>query len=222
MLALKKFIPCYAAALCIKTHAALLAAWIESNILLQLASAPFDKQDETLVPEAGSCANCPKRTGFNKLLFPDVRKDSCKLCGICFWGSRSCAQRTSHQRSLEVLRSRTRRHGYCTYDFFDQCPHWMACAKCSFYLPKHSSQAQLLEGKTNLLHLRQEIPLSDAEVAAVDEGIAAMESLLGKLVNVPTPAGPTPLEIRASTGTDAERSEPACLVTNQMASDEKN
>jgi ParB family chromosome partitioning protein len=77
MLALKKFIPCYAAALCIKTHTALLAAWIESNILLQLASAPFDKQDETLVPEAGSCANCPKRTGFNNLILPDVRKDSC-------------------------------------------------------------------------------------------------------------------------------------------------
>jgi ParB family chromosome partitioning protein len=54
-----------------------LAAWIESNILLQLASVPFDKQDETLIPEAGSCANCPKRTGFNKLLFADVRKDSC-------------------------------------------------------------------------------------------------------------------------------------------------
>ena len=53
MLAPKKFIPCYAAALCIKTPSALLAAWIESNILLQLASAPFDKQDETLVPEAG-------------------------------------------------------------------------------------------------------------------------------------------------------------------------
>src|SRR5208282_4626040 len=55
-----------------------LAAWIESNILLQLASVPFDKQDETLVPAAGSCINCPKRTGFNKLLFGDiVRKDSC-------------------------------------------------------------------------------------------------------------------------------------------------
>jgi ParB family transcriptional regulator, chromosome partitioning protein len=54
-----------------------LAVWIESNILLQLASAPFDKQDDKLVPEAGSCANCPKRTGFNKLLFADVRKDSC-------------------------------------------------------------------------------------------------------------------------------------------------
>ncbi len=54
-----------------------LSAWIESNILLQLASAPFDKQDEALVPAAGSCSNCPKRTGFNKLLFADVRKDSC-------------------------------------------------------------------------------------------------------------------------------------------------
>ena len=55
-----------------------LAAWIESNILLQLASVPFDKQDETLVTSAGSCVNCPKRTGFNKLLFGDIaQKDSC-------------------------------------------------------------------------------------------------------------------------------------------------
>ena len=44
---------------------------------MQLTTAPFDKQDETLVPEAGSCISCPKRTGFNKLLFSDVRKDSC-------------------------------------------------------------------------------------------------------------------------------------------------
>src|ERR1700676_4794604 len=43
----------------------------------ELAAAPFDKQDETLVPAAGSCSNCPKRTGYNKLLFADVRKDSC-------------------------------------------------------------------------------------------------------------------------------------------------
>jgi hypothetical protein len=31
-------------------------------------------------------------------------------------------------------------HGYCTYDFFDQCPHRIACAKCSFYLPKDSTK----------------------------------------------------------------------------------
>ena len=86
-------------------------------------------------------------------------------------------------------------HGYCTYDFFDQCPHTMACAKCSFYVPKGSSQVQLLQGKANLLQLRQEMPLNDSELAAVDDGVAAMEKLLEQLADVPTPAGPTPREL---------------------------
>ena len=34
-------------------------------------TAPFNKRDAQLVPTAGSCANCPKRTGHNKLLFDD-------------------------------------------------------------------------------------------------------------------------------------------------------
>jgi len=87
-------------------------------------------------------------------------------------------------------------HGYCTYDFFDQCPHRMACAKCAFYLPKKSSEAELLEAKSNLLHLRQEIPLREEERAAVDDGLAAMEKLLAQLVDVPTPAGPTPRQLQ--------------------------
>ena len=45
--------------------------WIDSNILLVLKDAPFNKRDAELVPAAGSCADCPKRTGHNKLLFGD-------------------------------------------------------------------------------------------------------------------------------------------------------
>ena len=45
--------------------------WIDSNILLVLKDAPFNKRDPQLVPAAGSCADCPKRTGHNKLLFGD-------------------------------------------------------------------------------------------------------------------------------------------------------
>lgn len=86
-------------------------------------------------------------------------------------------------------------HGYCTYEFFDQCPHRMACARCSFYRPKGSTQAQLLEGKANLLHMLQEIPLSDEERAAVEDGIEAMEKLRQQLADVPTPAGPTPSQL---------------------------
>lgn len=82
-------------------------------------------------------------------------------------------------------------HGYCTYNFFDQCPHRMACAKCSFYVPKESTRAQILEGKANLLRLRQEIPLTEPEVAAVDEGVTAYEKLLESLAGVPAPDGQT-------------------------------
>jgi ParB family chromosome partitioning protein len=60
-----------------------LAAWIEQNILLSLDSVPFDKNDATLVPEAGSCAECPKRTGFNTLLFGTAVHDAC-TDGACY------------------------------------------------------------------------------------------------------------------------------------------
>lgn len=86
-------------------------------------------------------------------------------------------------------------HGYCTYDFFDQCPHRMACAKCSFYVPKDSSQMQLLEARGNLQRMLQEIPLTEDERAAVEDGLEAVNKLSTQLMDVPTPAGPTPREL---------------------------
>jgi ParB family chromosome partitioning protein len=59
-----------------------LQAWIEQHVFLQLDKVPFPKDDATLAPEAGSCLECPKRTGFNKLLFPDSQRDQCMLRGI--------------------------------------------------------------------------------------------------------------------------------------------
>jgi len=54
-----------------------LAQWIHQNLMLRLEDAIFNREDETLVPEAGSCVRCPKRTGFNTALFEDFRDDSC-------------------------------------------------------------------------------------------------------------------------------------------------
>jgi ParB family chromosome partitioning protein len=53
-----------------------LRAWIEREIHLDLTNAPFDPQDGNLLPKAGACARCPKRTGSNPLLFPEVRQKS--------------------------------------------------------------------------------------------------------------------------------------------------
>ncbi|MFE2473324.1 tyrosine-type recombinase/integrase [Streptomyces mirabilis] len=86
-------------------------------------------------------------------------------------------------------------HGYCTYTFFEQCPHRMACARCDFYMPKESSKAQLLEANDNLQRMLATIPLSDEEQAAVNDGQAALNRLLERLASVPTPAGPTPRQL---------------------------
>ena len=89
-------------------------------------------------------------------------------------------------------------HGWCTYSFFEQCQHRMACARCDFYTPKNSTKAQLLEAKDNLQRMLAAIPLTDDERAAVDDGQAAVDSLLARLADIPTPAGATPRELGAS------------------------
>jgi hypothetical protein len=70
----------------------------------------------------------------------------------------------------------------------------MACGKCDFYLPKESTAALLLEDKTHLPRLLQEIPLGDAEHSAVEDGQGVLRKLLSKLADVPTPWAHTPTD----------------------------
>ena len=88
-------------------------------------------------------------------------------------------------------------HGWCSYSFFEQCPHRMACAKCDFYIPKPSAKAQLLEAHEGMDHRLAVIPLTDDERAAVEGDRAAVVALVARLADTPTPAGPTPRDIAA-------------------------
>jgi hypothetical protein len=45
---------------------------------------------------------------------------------------------------------------------------------------------------------RPEIPLNEVELAAVDDGVNALQRLLDQLADVATPAGPTPRQLRSS------------------------
>jgi ParB family chromosome partitioning protein len=58
--------------------------WIETNVLLLLKDAPFDKRNSHLVAIAGSCMDCPNRTGHNKLLFSDFDKQDACTSPSCF------------------------------------------------------------------------------------------------------------------------------------------
>jgi ParB family chromosome partitioning protein len=59
------------------------AAWIQANLYLSLADAPFDREDPTLNPAAGACVTCPRRSGYNTALFADVVSDQC-LDSSCY------------------------------------------------------------------------------------------------------------------------------------------
>lgn len=88
-------------------------------------------------------------------------------------------------------------HGYCTNTFWAECKHRMACARCPFYRPKTGTMEQLVEGKANLVRLLEFVRLTEEEKLLVIEGIELHQALLEKLVDVPTPAGPTPRELDA-------------------------
>lgn len=63
-------------------HVSELEDFIERNVMCALSSAPFKKDDATLLPKAGACTTCTKRSGANQL-FADVKnKDRCfdKAC----------------------------------------------------------------------------------------------------------------------------------------------
>jgi ParB family transcriptional regulator, chromosome partitioning protein len=66
-----------------------LQEYVEQNFYLDLNAAPFDKDSTNLIPEAGPCTTCPKRTGFNPSLFPEVKeKETCT--------DRECFQQKIH------------------------------------------------------------------------------------------------------------------------------
>ena len=61
-------------------------------------------------------------------------------------------------------------------------------------------RAQLLEANASLQRMLLTIPLTDDERAAVDEGADAVQRLLARPADTPTPAGPTPHEIKPRPG----------------------
>lgn len=68
-----------------------LREWIEREIHLDLKHAPFNTEDANLVPAAGACSTCPKRTGNNPLLFPEIKNRSL------------CTDPTCHQAKLQAF-----------------------------------------------------------------------------------------------------------------------
>lgn len=77
------------------------AKFIADRYMLRLAQAPFEPGDATLMPEAGACGACPKRTGANAQLFEDVAEADTCTDTACF------AAKKAAQRERMVVSFRT-------------------------------------------------------------------------------------------------------------------
>ena len=61
-------------------------AWLQTNVMLRLDQATFTITDKRLVAAAGSCKDCPKRTGANPDLFVDVSSADICTDPVCYHG----------------------------------------------------------------------------------------------------------------------------------------
>lgn len=78
-------------------------------------------------------------------------------------------------------------HGYCSYSFFQRCPHRMVCKQCSYYLPKASHLAQMLEARDHLLEAHETIELTAPEQEAVETDLTRLKTWIDRLQSIPTP-----------------------------------
>lgn len=68
-----------------------LREWIQDNINLSLKGVPWDLADANLVPTAGSCTTCTKRSTSNPGLFGELAVKGADTCfdGVCFQAKRA-------------------------------------------------------------------------------------------------------------------------------------
>jgi site-specific recombinase XerD len=86
--------------------------------------------------------------------------------------------------------------GYCTYVDYEVCPHRLACVCCGFYSPADEVQTQIRKPDRHIQRLLQELELSEAEQNIFEKKPGAEQQLREQLMDVPTPAGPTPRQLK--------------------------
>src|SRR6185369_12064191 len=70
---------------------------LQRAYMLRLKEAPFATKDEKLVPAAGACTNCPKRTGNAPELFDDVKGADVCTDPACYG-----AKKEAHYAAIRV------------------------------------------------------------------------------------------------------------------------
>lgn len=85
-------------------------AYIQQRFMLALSGAKFKITDANLLPSAGSCRECPKRTGADPDLFADVKAADTCTDPACFHAKEQAhsdaLKRTAHERGQTIIDGR--------------------------------------------------------------------------------------------------------------------
>jgi len=87
-----------------------LTEWLQSNVMLKLKDATFKITDARLLPDAGSCTDCPKRTGANPDLFSDVKSADICTDPPCYHSKtdahREAIMQKAQARGLQIVQGK--------------------------------------------------------------------------------------------------------------------
>jgi hypothetical protein len=95
---------------------------------LALERAPFPIKDANLVPKAGACSTCPKRSGNSPELFADVKSGDVCTDPACF-----SAKRTAHTEALAAIAKASGREVITGKDAKKIAPHGVGYGELKGY-----------------------------------------------------------------------------------------
>lgn len=127
------------------------AEWIQRNYMLKLAEAPFPRADESLVAGAGKCHPCPKRTGTNPELYPDVKSADICTDPECFSAKKSAwmeRQKTEAAATGKAVVTGDEARKIMPYGPDNELQHYVVLDRPNYSAPqadgKHPTHRQLL------------------------------------------------------------------------------
>lgn len=116
---------------------------VQEHYMLRLDEAGFKTEDEALVPAAGACGRCPKRTGNQPELFGDIKRADVCTDPICFRAKRDASVAQLAAQGASVVQGKDAKkvisHGHLNYD-----SPFVELTQTTYEDPKHRSAAQLL------------------------------------------------------------------------------
>ena len=76
---------------------------VHNDYMTRLADAGFPTADATLVPSAGSCSACPKRTGNQPELFGDIKSADVCTDPVCFKSKREAQAARAREAGAKII-----------------------------------------------------------------------------------------------------------------------